>query len=278
MLQGHGLLAEEMSASPLLLGYILIILFLLGTVMGSFLCCFAGRFTAHESVLKGRSHCDFCGHVLGAGDLVPIISYLALKGRCRYCGHRISPRCLATELLMGMLFDVGLLRYGLSFGLLRYLVLVCILLALSLIDIDSYLIPDRFHIAAIVNWAVCLPLIALEKGGKTGFYEALRSEAAASLLTGAVTAAIMLLISLLFDRITGKESMGGGDIKLYFVSGLYLAGWSAYLCVVLSCVIGLITAGLMKKKKIPFGPSIATALVLCLLSGNSIVNWYLGFF
>jgi len=278
MLQGQGLLAEEISAAPLLLGYILLILFLTGTVMGSFLCCFAGRFIAHESVLKGRSHCDFCGHVLGAGDLVPIISYLALKGRCRYCGHRISPRCLATELLMGLLFDAGLLRYGLSFSLLRYLVLICILLILSLIDLDTYLIPDRFHIAAIVNWAACLPLIAWEEGGKTGLRAAFLSAFSVSLLTGVVTAAVMLLASLLFDRITGKESMGGGDIKLYFVSGLYLAGWSAYLCVVFSCIIGLITSGLMKKQKIPFGPSIAAALVLCLLFGDKIVSWYLGLF
>ena len=79
MLQGQGILAEEMAASPILFGYVLLILFILGTVMGSFLTCYAGRFIAHESVLKGRSHCDACGHVLGAGDLIPVVSYLALK-------------------------------------------------------------------------------------------------------------------------------------------------------------------------------------------------------
>lgn len=278
MLQGQGILAEEMAASPILFGYVLLILFILGTVMGSFLTCYAGRFIARESVLKGRSHCDACGHVLGAGDLIPVVSYLALKGRCRYCGSRISPRCVVTELLMGALFDAGLLRYGLCFSLLCYLVLVCILLALSLIDLDTCLIPDRFHLAAIVNRAAFLPLIVWEQSGKTGFRAALLSASAKSLLTGAVTAAVMLLASLLFDRITGKESMGGGDIKLYFVAGLYLAGWSAYLCVILSCIIGLLTAACMKKHKIPFGPSIAAALVLCLLFGDDVIRWYLGLF
>lgn len=278
MLQGQGLLADELSVSPLLLGYVLLILFILGTVMGSFFTCFAGRFIVHESVRKGRSHCDACGHTLGAADLIPIISYLALRGRCRYCGRKISPRCVLTEILMGALFDAGAIRYGLRLALVRYLILVCILLVLSLIDIDTCIIPDRFHVAAIINWAVFLPLLAYEQGGRQGFRTALLSDLAGSLTASVAVAAVMLLASFLFDKLTGKESMGGGDIKLYFVAGLYLSGWSVYLCVLLSCIIGLLTAGLMKKRKIPFGPSIAAALVVCMFVGDTVISWYLSLF
>ncbi len=271
MLTHTGILAEEIAGSPLLAAYILVIVFIFGTVFGSFINCLAWRVVAHESVWKGRSHCAVCNHPLSALDLVPVFSYLLLKGKCRYCGEKISPRYMLTELLMGIIFAAGFLKFGLSFALARYLVLACILLALSLVDFDTYIIPDRFHVAAILNWIIFLPLIIKEDSTLT-----LVSVLKSSLVGAVAVAAVMLLMSLVFDKLTGKESMGGGDIKLYFVAGLYLGAVAGYLCVLLSCIIGLVMAGAAKKHRIPFGPSISLSILLCMLIGGPIVNWYLG--
>ena len=130
--------------------YLCILFFVCGTVFGSFLNCMAWRIAHHESVLKGRSHCAVCGHTLGAADLIPIFSYLFLRGRCRYCKEKISPRYMAAEVVCGAGFVLSFLRFGLSARTLQIVVLFCILLALSLVDFEIYEIPDRFILAGIV--------------------------------------------------------------------------------------------------------------------------------
>lgn len=108
--------------------YILVVAFAFGAVFGSFLTCLADRLVRHESIVRGRSHCDHCGHVLGAADLVPIFSWLVLKGKCRYCGAHIPPRDVIVECMMGAVFAGGILRFGLGMEAVRWL-------ALSLIHI-----------------------------------------------------------------------------------------------------------------------------------------------
>jgi Type II secretory pathway, prepilin signal peptidase PulO and related peptidases len=101
--------------SAALTAYILALTALLGLVAGSFLNCLAWRLSHGESVLKGRSHCARCGHTLGAGDLIPVVSYLMLKGRCRWCGEKISPRYPLTELSSMLIFLGIVLRYDVTF-------------------------------------------------------------------------------------------------------------------------------------------------------------------
>jgi len=245
--------------------YILVIAFVLGAVFGSFLNCMAWRIAHNESVLHGRSHCPTCNHLLGAGDLVPIFSYIFLGGKCRYCGTKISPRYFLTELLMAMAFVAVVVRYDVTFDALRYLVLICILLTLSLVDLEIYEIPDRFHIAGIVWWAVTIPLTAepwklqLEKG----------------LIGAFVIAGAMLLLAVIFDKVTGKESLGGGDVKLFFMTGLYLGPWIGLFNLIVACIIGIIFVVVMKQRKIPFGPAISIAVFISILVGNNVISWYL---
>lgn len=251
--------------SGALTAYILILAAVLGAVAASFITCLAGRFVAHESILKGRSHCDSCGHVLGPADLIPIFSYLFLRGKCRYCHKKIPVRALITEILSSIVFIVIILRLGLSFDALRAMILYCILLALSLIDLDSFTIPDRFILAAIVLWALFLPLI----------HEPISSQLKSGLSGGAILAVSVLIISMIMDKILGRESMGGGDIKLLFVMGLYLGLAGGLLALILACLIGLIFIAAVKKKKIPFGPSISAAFMIVLLFGSPVISWYL---
>ena len=93
--------------TPFITTYVCILQFILGAVFASFLGCFAYRYCKGESIVKGRSHCDECGHVLSMVDLIPIFGYILRKGRCKYCGKKIPPTCLWGEVVLGVLFVRG---------------------------------------------------------------------------------------------------------------------------------------------------------------------------
>lgn len=253
--------------------YILVIAFMFGTVLGSFIDCMAWRIVKQESVLTGRSHCDVCGHTLGVSDLIPIISYIKSGGKCRHCGAKISSESTWVELLLGLCFVIIVYRFDVSFLALRYMGLCVILFGLSLVDLKTYTIPDRFHLAGILWWVITLLPVALTKGkGVTVLVTDLKF----GLMSGLMISVFMLLISLLFDRLTGKESLGGGDIKLFFMAGLYLRPWVAIFNLILSCFVGLFFVIVLKKDKIPFGPSIAIATFISIMIGEGFVGWYMG--
>lgn len=266
---------------PALLIYAAILAAVLGAVFGSFINCTAWRIAHGENFLKGRSHCAVCGHVLGIGDLVPVFSYLFLRGKCRYCGKRISPRYMLTELMLAAAFAGLVLRFGLSGETLRYMGLAVILLGLSLVDLETYIIPNGFVIAGIIWWAVTIPLTlpGVHAEGISAFVGPnLGVTVQSSLLGAVVIAAAMLLLSLLFDKLSGKESLGGGDIKLLFMVGLYLGLMIGFFNLVLSCIVGLLFVALMKKQKIPFGPAISLSAYISLLIGPFVVKWYMSLF
>ncbi len=262
--------------TPGFTAFILCVTALFGLVAGSFLNCMAWRMTHGESVLKGRSHCAVCNHTLAPWDLVPLASYLALKGRCRYCGVKISLRYPMTELITACVFVAIVARYDVSLPAIRFLVLAVLLLALSLVDLEEKIIPDSLLIAAGAWWLVTLPFVSHE----------LLTDVGRGLIGGAGIALPMLLLVLAADKIMGRETMGGGDIKLFFVAGLYLGLPLNLMNLILSCVIGIVFGLAGKKARqtdddpaaIPFGPAIAGGTLVTLLFGQAILNWYLGFF
>jgi leader peptidase (prepilin peptidase)/N-methyltransferase len=273
--------------------YILIIAFIFGSVFGSFINCFAWRIVHHESILKGRSHCTTCGHVLGTADLIPVFSYLFLHGKCRYCGQKISPRYMITELLLGAYFAALAARYGIQFATLRYMVLAVILLGTALTDLDDMTIPDSFTFSGMIWWAVCVVLCAVfpalaGPGEAAPLLSQLFSVEAVlpswnvqllqGLTGGFAIAGCLFLLSLLFDKITGKESLGGGDIKLFFMVSLFLGPWTGLLNLILSCITGLIFVAAMRSKRIPFGPAIAVSTAFCVIFGQDMVKSYLSLF
>ena len=256
--------------------YINVMAAIFGAVFGSFLNCMAWRMVHHESVWKGRSHCVECGHVLGPVDLIPILGYWIRAGKCHYCHAKISPRYMWTELLMAFVFVSFVWKYEISVLTLRYLVLGCILFTLSMIDLDSYCIPNRFIIAGIVWWAVTLPFSG------NGIYsmgmEAIVRQVKSGLFGAAVIGGGLLLLSLLMDQILKKDSLGGGDIKLFFMLELYFGLGAGLFHMILACIVGIFMAAVLKKNRIPFGPAISLAAWITCLWGNDIVHWYLGLF
>ncbi len=243
---------------------------ILGAVVGSFLNCAAWRIAHNESFIKGRSRCPKCEHALGALDLIPIFSWLFLRGKCRYCGERVSPRYLLTELFFALITVLCLLQFDLTILCLRNWIFLCCLFLLALVDLESYIIPNGCLIVAAVVWVVAQPFIAIE-------WSVLWNNVLAAVIFGGG----LLVISLIMDKVLKRDSLGGGDIKLFAVVGLYLGIWPTLFTLVLACIFGLVFALLRKrfgnaeKKEFPFGPAIALASALMLLFGSGLVDWYL---
>lgn len=242
---------------------------LLALVFGSFLNCAAMRIVRGEDFIHGRSRCPFCGKELAPIDLIPVISWLLSGARCRYCKEKISARYPATELGFAALC-VGLyLRFGYGALLHRNLILTGCLFVLALVDMESLEIPDGCLLIALAAWVVFLPFVS--DLSLAHYYIA----------CGILTGAAMLFCSLVMDKILKKESLGGGDIKLFALLGLYLGFPRIVFLIMLSCVLGLLFVGaraLLKKgsvsEPLPFGPAVALAGYIMLLWGDSFIEWY----
>lgn len=243
----------------------------LGAVFGSFLNCAAWRIAHGESFLKGHSRCPACDHALGPADLIPVLSWVFQRGRCRYCGDKISVRYPLTELFFALVTVLCLLRFDLTILCLRNWIFLCCLFCLALVDLESYIIPDGCLLIAAGAWAAALPFLRPGWGA-----------VGRGVLAGVLFGGGMLLISLVMDKLLKKESLGGGDIKLFAVVGLYLGIIGTLFSVMLACILGLVFAVLRgaarEGKAIPFGPAISLAAAIMLLYGEGMVNWYLHLF
>ncbi len=255
---------------PFLTGYILFLAFALGASLGSFLACAAGRRGRGEDPWRGRSHCEHCGRVLGARDLVPVVSWLVLRGRCRSCGAKIGAACLGMECLCGGVFLSIVWRFGLTARTAALLVLAAALCYLSLVDLQTMELPGAPMLLGAAAWAVGL------LGERSPGARLVQGIAGAALLGGGV-----LAVSLIADKVMGRETMGGGDIKLLALLGLYTGPAAGLMLVILACVIGLVLAfatGTGRGREFPFGPSIALAAWPTLLFSQQVLEWYLGLF
>ena len=244
---------------------------ILGLVMGSALNCLALRLSSGKKWSgNSRSACPACGHTLSALDLIPLFSWLALGGKCRYCKAPVSARYPLTEAALAFIYVCLLLKFGLTAQLITPLIFASCLFTLSLVDLDTQIIPDRFIIIPIAVRAVELLLT----GGIRGLFS--------GALPGLIIAGSVLILSLIMDKILKKETMGGGDIKLLFVIGMFLSLPACMLMVMIACVVGIFMASVMMRVSpdtpFPFGPALSLAAVITMLCGDAVVGWYLGLF
>ena len=214
--------------------------------MGSFYTVVGQHLPNHEPFLINRSHCDICKHKLSFLDMIPIISYLFLKGKCRYCHTKISNLSTYMELFTGVLFACSYYVFGLSYNLLIALGIVTLLIIVSVSDITYFIIPDEL---LIFFTGYFLIIIALNNGVITALW---------SILSGFLLFSVMYIIMLFGNFIFKKETLGGGDIKMMFVFGLVLHPIIGIFSIFLSSLIALpISIILLWKKNqnlIPFGP------------------------
>jgi leader peptidase (prepilin peptidase) / N-methyltransferase len=246
---------------------ILSLQFIIGLLFGSFYNVVGLRIPVKESIVAPRSACPNCKHTLTPKELIPVLSYLIQRGKCRQCQASISPLYPIMEFLTGALFVVVPLALGWTAEIWVGWTLVSLFIIITVSDLKYMLIPDKillFFAGVFLVERIFIPL--------SPWWD--------SLLGATVGFSLLLLIS-----IVSKGGMGGGDIKLYaligFVLGTKLVLMSLFISTLLGALIGII--GIMvgvfeRKKPIPFGPFIALGSLIAYFYGNTIFNAYLSFF
>ena len=269
---------------PIVWGSVVLAVFALGACLGSFLNVCIWRIPRGESVVTAPSHCTSCGADIRWYDNLPIISYLALRGRCRRCHTPYSCRYLVVEALTGTLFTAVLLKVGLAQQVPSVLPLYwwCILLAVSCswIDAKCRIIPDALTYPAVFYGIVLHALMPSACGMETPLSGGLYA-----LFSALIPGAFLSVFALLGKKIAGKDVLGWGDVKFIAACGALL-GFPGALFVLLGgslsgTVYGIILSGVRKKPlkrcSIPFGPFLGGAAVLWTLAGNWIWHWYITF-
>ena len=246
---------------------------LVGLMVGSFLNVVIHRVPAGESIVAPRSRCPRCGTELANRDNIPVVSWLLLRGRCRTCDAPISPRYPIVEALTAVLFAAVAARIGFEAELPAFLVLTAFLVALSAIDLDTFLLPKKVVWPAFFSGVVLLGGAAIYDGDERGAVEA---AAGAALAFG-----ILFVI-----HFVSPKGMGFGDVRLAAVLGLHLGylelpmvGLGLFLSFLVASVVGI--ALMVAKKRgrrdrVPFGPFLATGTMLAVLFGEPILRVYLG--
>lgn len=243
-----------------------IFIFLFGLVFGSFYNVVGLRVPQKESIVHPPSNCPKCQRRLTALDLVPVLSYVFLGGKCRGCGNKISWVYPVIELMTGVLFAFAYGQLGWGIELIVALFFISLLVIIVVSDLAYMLIPDKVLV-------FFLPLLAIGRvlSPLTPWWD--------SLVGAVVGFGILYIIAVL-----SNGGMGGGDIKLFFLIGLVLGTIDTLLTLFLAAVIGMIVGITMlsknkqgRKTPIPFGPSIALAAVIVYFYGDVLINWYLGF-
>lgn len=240
-----------------------IFFFLFGIVFGSFYNVVGLRIPKGESIVTPPSHCTNCHRRLTVVDLVPVLSYIVLRGKCRTCGAKISPIYFFMELITGLLFVFSYLQLGLSLEFVIALFFISMLVIIVVSDIVYMIIPNKvllFFLPLFIIGRVISPLNV--------WWD--------SILAAFVGYGILLLIALI-----SKGGMGGGDMKLFFLIGIVMGTLNTLLTLFIASIIGLIIGSFLliiqkkgRKTPFPFGPSIAIAAVIVYFYGESIVDWY----
>lgn len=264
--------------------FILLIFFVLGLAIGSFLNVVIFRLEIEDKIVNSRSRCLSCGHQLSWKDLFPVLSFVFLRGKCRYCGRKISWQYPLVEIATGVLFVVLFSNifqnYSFTFlNIFNYLSLIFIFSALAVIfvfDLRHYIIPDEVIYPAILVSSV---LVGLNSLAITGAFEV---SYFIDYFSSALLAAGFFLFLVL---LTKGKGMGGGDIKLGFLMGLVLGFPNILLALFIAfmsgAVIGLFLMAMGKKKMksmVPFGPFLIFGLLVSYFYGAEIIEWYFNMF
>jgi len=246
---------------------------LFGFTIGSFLNVCIDRLPRHESVVTGRSHCEKCGRQLSARDLVPVLSYTLLWGRCRSCGARIPARIVAVEAATGLAFVALFLMYDLTATFAILALYTAILIVVFVIDLEHGLILNAVVMPALVFAFIVALAVRPDWLGNLFAHRALSAAAGA-----ASSFALLFLIALL-----ARGGMGWGDVK--FAAFMGAATGFPLVFVALFCgVIAGGAAGLVlllarkkdRKQTMPFGPFLALGMMAALLWGPQMLAWYVG--
>lgn len=241
--------------------------FIVGSCLGSFCNVLIYRLPRDLSIILPSSFCPECRKALKPYDNIPILSYLILKGRCRFCKKRIPFRYPLVEFLSGLFSLYLYMRFGLGLGYFVYLYFILTLIVITSIDLSFRIIPDILSFAGI---GVVLILIGI------GFFPPIRS--LLGILLGGGT---FFLVSRIYCLLRGKEGLGGGDIKLLAMIGGFLGPKGVFFVIffssLLGSIFGIYLLGIKKVERsypIPFGPFLSLGAIVFILGGSYLLDLY----
>ena len=249
----------------------------IGASAGSFLNVAADRLPAGQSLVTPRSHCSGCERPIPVHDLIPVLSYLWLRGRCRHCRERIPPRVVAVEIAMGALFAALYLKFGWGLPFAVYGAGVALLAAIAVVDWEHRLIPNRLVIPAALVLLALAPLWPELGIDRALFFEQVHLAS----LTNSLAAGAGAFLVFLAIRAVYPAGMGAGDVKMAGMLGL-LVGFPGIVVALWTAVVlgGAVALGLLalggrsRKDAMPFGPFLSTGGTLALLAGTEITDLY----
>ncbi|HSW75135.1 MAG TPA: prepilin peptidase [Candidatus Saccharimonadales bacterium] len=260
--------------------FVIVYLAALGLIFGSFVNALVWRLRNKRNWVSERSECVHCHHTLAPRDLIPVLSYIALKGKCRYCGKKIDdtpmPEVAAALLFVGSYIFWPIQIHGLGlFQFVCWLLILIAFTALAVYDLKWFLLPDK----------IVFPLIGfviLQILAQKVLYHFAWHDVGAAALGAVVLSGIFYILFVVSDG----AWIGGGDVKLAIALGLIASDpLRATLILFFASIIGVLAAipAMLKTKKalkmqIPFGPFLILATIIVQLFGASIVHWYTGFF
>lgn len=241
--------------------------FIFGAAIGSFLNVCIFRLPENHSIVRPLSQCPHCHHPVRFYDNIPIISFLLLKAKCRDCGGKISWRYPLVELITALLALFLFLKFGLTLNFLIYFIFTAVLIIITFIDLDYQIIPDVLTLPGVPVFFLLAVFVI-----KLPWLEAL-----IGLLLGG---GVLFAIAFIYELLTKREGMGGGDIKLLGMIGGFL-GWKSLIFVLLvSSFLGAIVgiAAMVIKKQdmkyaVPFGPFLSAAAVAYLFWGEAFIRF-----
>jgi leader peptidase (prepilin peptidase)/N-methyltransferase len=263
-----------------------IIVFIFGSIVGSFLNVCIRRMPLGESVVWPRSYCPKCKKRIPGYDNIPFLSFFLLGGRCRFCKQKISLQYPLVELLSAFVFIIFYSRYGLSFDFIFYTLFACGLIIATFIDIEHRIIPDEISIGGIIIGLILNAVKGFNLHPVSLNFKPLIN----SFLGVVIGGGIIYLTGFLFDLVYFKilkrppiqgetESMGGGDIKLLAAIGAFL-GWQKalltfFIAPFFGAVIGIINLLVKRDHTIPYGPFLSLAALLSLFWADKIISLFI---
>ncbi|QCS48431.1 prepilin peptidase [Picosynechococcus sp. PCC 11901] len=264
-----------------LLAIAFIFLFIWGACFGSFLNVVVYRLPAGLSLAHPPSRCPHCGHQLGARENIPVLGWLLLGGKCRWCKTPIAARYPLVEALMGLLCVATVVQFGLTLEAIAAFTLLFWLVALALIDYDTFTLPNPLTQSGLVLGLLFQMGLGFQANGFPGAIYGLMGG------IGAAVLGLWLLdgIGVIGSAVLGQEAMGGGDPKLLAMIGAWLGWQNVLLTVILACALGtMIIGGAMglgkhqRGQHLPFGPFLALGAISSLFWGDRLIELYLEMF
>lgn len=250
----------------------LILIFIFGLIIGSFLNCVIWRLYKEESFVGGKSYCPHCHHSLEFWDLFPVLSFVLLGGKCRYCKEKISIQYPLVELMTAVLFSFVYLFLGsISLQLLFWLIIMAFLIVIFIFDLKYFIIPDE-----VIYPAIFLSIIWILY---SFFVQTINSHEVFLTIISGLGASLFFFLIWFFSK---GMAMGFGDVKLALLIGLLLGFPNSivglFLGFLLGAIIGSVAVFLKKRgfgSEVPFAPFLVAGTIIAFFYGSRMVDWYL---